>query len=110
MQKSLTTRNASRAKMESTLFLIDGGQLVIRDGSYYRALSACETLKLLNLLSDYRDTIVGVARLEQRAEEQERKQGRKKPKPKMMLVEGQWVELVDLSALQQEHDEEDQDE
>ena len=80
MQRTLTQRNANRAKMASTLFLVDGGQLVIRDGVYYRALSACETLKLLNLLLGYRTEIVAIAQLEQRTEEQAK--SRRKPKPK----------------------------
>jgi hypothetical protein len=44
--------------MGTLQFVVDNGQLVIRDGAYYRALSGQETMRLMNLHMDYRTEII----------------------------------------------------
>ena len=83
-------------------FVVDDGQLVIRDGAYYRALSGQETMRLMSLLMDFRTEIIvrGISDMRETERKNKERQGHKKPK--MIQVDGQWVEGVELSELEEE--------
>jgi hypothetical protein len=91
--------------MGTLQFAVENGQVVIRDGAYYRALSGQETMRLLNLLMEYRTEIIvrGVSDMRETERKNKERQGHKKPK--MLQVDGQWVEGVEIAELEAERDE-----
>jgi hypothetical protein len=78
---------------------------VIQDGVYYRALSGQEPMRLLNLLMEYRTEIIVRGVTDMRETERKNKERSGKKKPKMIQVDGLWVEGVALSELEQEQNE-----
>ena len=84
---------------------VENGQLVIRDGAYYRALSGEETMRLMNLLMDYKTEIIVRSVLDMRETERKNKEHQGHKKPKYVQVDGQWVGAVELSELEKEQNE-----
>ena len=88
--------------MGTLQFAVENGQVVIRDGAYYRALSGQETMRLLNLLMEYRTEMIVRGVSEMREVERNKKERLGHKKPKMIQVDGQWLEGVELSELEHE--------
>ena len=91
--------------MGTLLFAVDDGQLAKRDGAYYRALSGQEPMRLLNLLMDFRTEIIVRCVSDMRETKRKKKERQGHKKPKMLQVDGQWVEGVELAELEQEQNE-----
>ena len=88
--------------MGTLQFAVDDGQLMIRDGASHRALSGQETIRLLNLLMEYRTEIIVRGVLDMRETERIKKERQGHKKPQMIQVDGRWVEGVELSELEEE--------
>jgi hypothetical protein len=56
----------------------------------------------MNLLMDYRTDIIVLSFVEQREAEQNKREARGHKKPKMMQIDGQWVEEVEIAELEKE--------
>jgi DTW domain-containing protein YfiP len=107
MQRHVIAKNARLMKIGKLTFYVDDGKLLINtpDARFPYPLSACETLALLNLLTDFKIETILVAREEQRDRERRNKERQGQRKPKWVLVDGQWVEAVELSELEKEQNE-----
>jgi hypothetical protein len=107
MQHKVLSKNASLLKIDKLTFYVDDGRLLINtpDARFPYPFSACETLAVLNLLSDFKLDIVLMAREEQRDRERKNKERQGHKKPKMMQVDGQWVEAVEIADLEKEQNE-----
>ncbi len=106
MHKPLTTRNAMILKIGNLKFAMDNGKLCLLtgEGASY-VLSACETLAVYNLLTDYKVETIVMAREEQRDRERRNKERQGHKKPQYVQVDGQWVEAVEVAELEQEQNE-----
>jgi hypothetical protein len=62
-------------------------------------------MRLLNLFMGFRTEINVRGVRDMRETERNKKERQDHRKPKMIHVDGQWVEGVELSALEQEHNE-----
>jgi hypothetical protein len=96
MVQSVTQNNAHIARMGTLSLTVDNGQLLIRDGAYYCCLSGQETHRLMNLILDYRTDIIVLSVLEQREQEQKKREARGHKKPEYEVVNGKRVEVVNL--------------
>jgi len=106
MQRHVVTKKTSLLKIGKLTFYVDDGRLLINipEARFPYPLSACDTLALLNLLSDFKLDIIAVAHVEQRDRERRNKERQGHKKPKMIQIDGQWVEAVELSELEKEQD------
>jgi hypothetical protein len=104
MQHEVLSKNSSILKIGNLKFFLEDGKLLIQalHEQFPYPLSACDTLALLNLLSDFKLDIITVAHVEQRDRERKNKKRQGHKKPKMIQVDGQCVEGVELSALEKE--------
>ncbi len=104
MQQKVTAKNASILKIDKLTFFVEDGRLTINipEARFPHVFSACETLAVLNLLSDFKLDIILVAREEQRERDRKNKERQGHKKPQMIQVDGRWVEGVELSELEQE--------
>jgi len=104
MQRKATGKNAALLKIGKLAFYVEDGRLLLNipEARFPYPLSACDTLALLNLLSDFKLDIITVAHVEQRERERKNKERQGHKKPQMMQVDGQWVEGVELSILEKE--------
>ncbi len=107
MQHHVISKNARLLKIGKLSFYMEDGKLLINtpDARFPYPLSACDTLALLNLLTDFKIETILVAREEQRDRERKNKERQGHNKTKWVLVDGQWVEAVELSELEQEQNE-----
>src|SRR5438876_12433733 len=104
MQRHVVTKNARLLKIGKLTFYLENGKLLINvpGERFPYPLSACDTLALLNLLSDLKIETILAAREEQRDRERRNKERQGHKKPKWVQVDGQWVEGVEVSILEQE--------
>ena len=91
--------------MGTLQFAVENGHLVIQDGAYYCFLTGQETHQVMNLLMDYRTDIIVLSVVEQREAKQKKREVRSHKKPKMIQVDGQWVEAVEVAELEKEQNE-----
>ena len=107
MQRHVVTKNTRLLKFGKLSFYLEDGKLLIStpDARFPYPLSACETLALLNLLTDFKIETILVAREEQRDWEHKNKERQGQRKPKWVLVDGQWVEAVEVAELEKEQNE-----
>jgi hypothetical protein len=77
MQRHVVTKNTHLLKIGKLSFYLEDGKLLINtpDARFPYPLSACETLALLNLLTDFKIETILVAREEQRDRERRKKEG-----------------------------------
>jgi hypothetical protein len=107
MQRHVVTKNTRLLKFGKLSFYLEDGKLLINtpDARFPYPLSACDTLALLNLLTDFKIETILVAREEQRDRERRKKERQGQRKPKWVLVDGQWVEAVEVAELEKEQNE-----
>ena len=107
MQRHVVTKNTRLLKFGKLSFYLEDGKLLINtpDARFPYPLSACETLALLNLLTDFKIETILVAREEQRDRERKNKERQGHKKTKWVLVDGQWVEAVEVAELEKEQNE-----
>lgn len=98
-------------KIGGITFSVADGKLCIHASQQAYPLSGCETLEVLNYLEMHKLDIIVLARDEQRASERRKRanQGHTQ-KTQWVMVNGQWVEAVEVKDLQKEQDAEDGDE
>jgi hypothetical protein len=103
--RKVTPRTASMLKIGKLTFHVDNGCLSINipEARFPHALTACETLALLNLLSDYKLDTILVAREEQKERERRRKEWSGRKKPTYVEIDGRTVIGVEISDLEQEY-------
>ena len=95
------TKNINMIKIGALYFAVENGCLSIKIGDEVSPLTAQQTHALYNLLCDFRLDIISLSLVEQREREKKNKPYSRK-KPKMIQVDGQWVEGIELSELEKE--------
>ncbi len=104
MQRHVVTKNTRLLKIGKLSFYIEDGKLLINtpDARFPYPLSACDTLALLNLLTDFKIETILVAREEQRSRERRNTERQGHKKPQYVQVDGHWVEAVEVAELEKE--------
>ena len=104
MQRHVISKNARLLKIGKLSFYMEDGKLLINtpDARFPYPLSACDTLALLNLMSDFKIETILVAREEQRDRERKNKERQGHKKTKWVQIDGQWVEAVEVAELEKE--------
>ena len=107
VQHHVVSKNARLLKIGKLSFYMEDGKLLINtpDARFPYPLSACETLALLNLLTDFKIETILVAREEQRARERKNKERQGHKKPEWVQVDGKWMEAVEIAELEKEQNE-----
>jgi hypothetical protein len=107
VQKHVVSKNTHLLKIGKLTFYLEDGKLLINtpDARFPYPLSACDTLALLNLMTDFKIETILVAREEQRSRERRNAERQGHKKPKMIQVDGQWVEAVEVAELEKEQNE-----
>jgi hypothetical protein len=107
VQRHIISKNTHLLKIGKLTFYIEDGKLLINtpDARFPYPLSACDTLALLNLLTDFKIETILVAREEQRDLERRKKERQGHKKTKWVTIDGQAYEAVEVAELEKEQKE-----
>ena len=107
MQQHVISKNVRLLKIGTLSFYVDDGKLLMNtpDARFPYPLSACDTLALLNLLTDFKIETIVAAREEQRDRERKNKERQGHKKTKWVTIDGQAYEAVEVAELEKEQNE-----